>query len=84
MLSESDQFDAARGVNHEHTVIKDEFGADHQAELWTTCVTPRELRLIASAVGLTTDAIYSVRPGSYVEVDPNIESEEFLLLASKP
>ncbi|MDW3178592.1 MAG: class I SAM-dependent methyltransferase [Acidimicrobiia bacterium] len=84
MLSESDQFDAARGVNHEHTVIKDEFGADHQAELWTTCVTPRELRLIASGAGLTTDAIYSVRPGSYVEADPNIESEEFLLLAIKP
>ncbi len=84
MLSESDHFDAVRGVNHEHTVIKDEEGKDHDAELWTTCVTPRELRLIAGAVGLQSDAIYSVRPGKYFAVEPNIGSEEFLLLARRP
>ena len=84
MLSDTDVFDADRGVNHEYTVIKDEDGVDHDSELWTTCLTPRELRLIAGAVGLQTDAIHSVRPGRYVAAEPDIESEEFLLLARRP
>lgn len=81
--AETDSFDAARGVNHEHTMIKDEAGADHAAELWTTCVTPRELRLMATSVGLAVAAIHSVRPGAYLAVAPNIDSEEFLLIATK-
>ncbi len=80
---DTDSFDAARGVNHEQTVIKDEAGVDHTAELWTTCLTPRELRLMATAVGLRTDNIYSVRPGKYLPESPNVTSEEFLLLASR-
>lgn len=83
-LADSDQFDAARGVNHEQTVIKDETGCDHPAELWTTCLTPRELRLIAGAAGLEVDAVHSVRPGKYVPAVPNVTSEEFLLLARRP
>jgi len=82
--AETDSFDAARGVNHEHTVIKDENGVDHNAELWTTCLTPRELRLMAAAVGLDVEAIHSVRPGNYRRNAPNVESEEFLLVARKP
>lgn len=84
MLSETDDFDAARGINREQTSLKDEQGQDHPAELWTTCLTPRELRLIAERVGLGVDAVHSVRPGKYLPVEPNIDSEEFLLLASKP
>lgn len=82
-LAESDAFDAARGVNHEHTMIKDEQGNDHAAELWTTCVTPRELRLMATAVGLAVDDIHSVRPGKYLPNAPTVDSEEFLLLATR-
>jgi len=80
----TDSFDAARGVNHEQTTIRDEAGGEHDAELWTTCLTPRELRLLASVAGLRADAVYSVRPGKYLPVPPTVESEEFLLLASRP
>lgn len=84
MLSDTDDFDAARGVNREQTSLKDEDGEDHPAELWTTCLTPRELRLMAELVGLRVDAVHSVRPGKYLEAEPNLDAEEFLLLASKP
>ncbi len=84
MLSETDEFDAARGVNREQTTLKDEEGQDRPAELWTTCLTPRELRLIAERVGLSVDAVHSVRPGKYAPAEPTIDSEEFLLLASRP
>jgi SAM-dependent methyltransferase len=81
--AETDSFDAATGVNHEHTTLKDEIGTEHPAELWTTCLTPRELRLMSTAVGLTVDAIYSVSPGKYAPNSANLETEEFLLLATK-
>ena len=76
-------FDATRGVNHERTVIKDEGGADKEVDLWTTCFTPRELRLMARAAGLETEAIWSVTPGGYAKAEPSLESEEFLLVATK-
>lgn len=76
-------FDAARGVNHERTVIKDEQGTDAEVDLWTTCFTPRELRLLAASAGLNVDAIWSVSPGAYRQMAPTVESEEFLLLAHR-
>jgi len=79
---ETDNFDAARGVNHETTVLKDEAGKDHEAELWTTCLTPRELRMMCAMTGLTVDAVYSVTPGKYGPNPPTIDTPEFLLLAS--
>jgi len=80
---ETDSFDAARGVNHEHTVLKDETGTDHPAELWTTCLTPRELRLMCELADLEVDDIYSVTPGKYGATPPTIDSPEFLLIATK-
>ena len=80
---ETDSFDAAGGVNHESTSIKDEAGVDHPAELWTTCLTPRELRLMCSIVGLHVDNIYSVTPGKYARTEPTVDSHEFLLLARR-
>jgi SAM-dependent methyltransferase len=82
-LGEADSFDAERGVNHEHTAIRDEEGREVPAELWTTCFTPRELRLMAEAAGLRPDHVWSVTPGDYARRPPNIELHEFLLLASK-
>jgi len=82
-LGDTDDFDANTGVNHERTTIRDENGDEHPAELWTTCLTPRELRLISRAVGLRTDAVYSVRPGRYERCSPTIDSEEFLLIATR-
>src|SRR3954452_15404881 len=34
-LGESDAFDAERGVNHEHTAVRDEDGREIPADLWT-------------------------------------------------
>ena len=76
-------FDAATGVAHEHTELRDEAGATAPAELWTTCFTPRELRLLAEASGLHVDAVYSVEPGAYGPFVASTESPEFLLVATR-
>lgn len=83
-LEDSDTFDADAGVNHEHTVIKDRDGVDRPAELWTSCFTPRELRLLAAAAGLVVEAIWSVTPGAYAENPPDLDHPELLLLARRP
>jgi SAM-dependent methyltransferase len=83
-LGEADSFDAAGGVNHERTTIRDEDGREAPAELWTTCFTPRELRLLAEAAGLRPDDVWSVTPGGYGARAPDIDHPEFLLLATRP
>jgi SAM-dependent methyltransferase len=81
--SAASAFDAIAGVSHEHTEIRDPDGKTAPAELWTTCFTPRELRLLASAAGLAVDDIWSVEPGSYRPERPTIETPEFLVLAHR-
>ncbi len=83
-LDEDMAFDAARGVNHERTELRSETGERATHDLWTSCFTPRELRLMALAAGLRVDHVWAVRPGEYGEVTPDLEHEEFLLLASRP
>ena len=80
---EHGSFDVESGVHHERTVIKDEAGADAHAELWTTCYTPRELRLLLDRVGLTVDAVWSVEPGAYARNPATIESPELLVLGRR-
>ena len=82
-LGEADSFDAERGVNHERTAIRDEEGREVPAEAWTTCFTPRELRLLAEAAGLRPEHVWSVTPGDYGAHPPDIEHPEFLLVAAK-
>lgn len=82
-LGEADDFDASSGVNHEHTELRDESGAVVAQDLWTTCFTPRELRLLAERAGLQVAAVHSVEPGRYRRHPPTIESPEFLVVASK-
>lgn len=77
-------FDAERGVHHERTAIKDENGTDAEVDLWTTCFTPRELRLLATRAGLVTDHLWAVRPGAYGARPPDLDHEEFLLVAHRP
>lgn len=83
-LEEQDSFDAANGVNHERTVVKDESGADLDVDLWTTGFTPRELRLTAAAAGLEVEHVWSVTPGAYARRNPDLDHPEFLLVARKP
>ena len=83
-LEERDQFDADTGVNHEHTTIKNAAGREVPTELWTTCFTPRELRLLARAVGLRPTSVYGSTPGAYGAHPPSADVPEFLLVASRP
>jgi SAM-dependent methyltransferase len=83
-LEDTDSFDAEAGVNHEHTAIRDESGAEAPAELWTTCFTPRELRLLAASCALRARAVWSVTPGAYAQDAPSIDSHEFLLVVDRP
>jgi ubiquinone/menaquinone biosynthesis C-methylase UbiE len=81
---EDSTFDADRGVNHERTTVKDEAGNDAAFDLWTTCFTPRELRLLARSVGLVPEQVWSVGPGDYARRTPTIDSYEYLLVARRP
>ena len=83
-LEETDTFDAERGVNHERTEVRDPQGVAHEVDLWTTCFTPRELRLLAEIVGLEVAALYSVTPGDYGRHAVAVDRPELLLVARRP
>jgi SAM-dependent methyltransferase len=82
-LDEAVTFDADTGIAHEHTVIKDEAGIDAPAELWTTCYTPRELRLLFESARLEPLHLWSVEPGRYGRNPPSIDSPEFLVVGRR-
>jgi hypothetical protein len=65
-------------------VIKDEGGRDADADLWTTCFTPRELRLLARSVGLEPLHVWGVEPGDYARRPPDLDHPEHLLVARRP
>jgi hypothetical protein len=83
-LEESDAFDAEAGVNHERTEVRDEAGQGTEVDLWTTCFTPRELRLMAAAARLEVEAIWSVTPGAYRRDPARTDTPELLLVARRP
>jgi SAM-dependent methyltransferase len=83
-LEASDQFDPATGLNHERTVLKDEEGREAEHDLWTTCFTPKELRLLAAGAGLEVVDVWSVTPGDYARRAPDLEHPELLVFARKP
>ncbi len=76
-------FDAATGVSHERTEVRDEVGRPAEVDLWTGCYTPRELRLACAAAGLDVESISSVEPGRYGDDPPTTESPEFLVVARR-
>jgi SAM-dependent methyltransferase len=77
-------FDAEQGVHQERATVRDEAGQEAEWDVWTTCFTPRELRLLAAAVGLQVRHLWSVAPGDYARRRPDIDHPEFLLVAAKP
>lgn len=79
----SQGFDADHGVNHERTAVLSESGEELMHDLWTSCFTPRELRLLAGAAGLDVEALWSVTPGRYARRTPSISEPEYLLIARK-
>jgi SAM-dependent methyltransferase len=81
---DADSFDADLGVNEEQTTIRNEAGEEQETKLWTTCYTPRELRLMARVAGLNPEAIHGVTPGKYRAGPPATDCPEFLLVATRP
>lgn len=79
-LEEGEEFDAASGVNHERADVRDPDGRVASFDLWTTCFTPRELRLIAGAAGVEVTGLWSVTPGDYAARPADLEHPEFLLV----
>ena len=79
-LEEGETFDAGSGVNHELAEVLDPSGRPAQFDLWTTCFTPRELRLMAAAAGLEVCGLWSVGPGLYERRVTDLDHPEFLLL----
>jgi SAM-dependent methyltransferase len=83
-IEEHDRFDADSGVNHEVATVKNPDGEERDFDLWTSCYTPRELRLLCQAAGLTVEHIWSVTPGAYARTPPDLEHPEFLVVSSRP
>jgi len=83
-LEPEETFDADSGVNHERAAVRDPDGVERSFDLWTTCYTPRELRLLAHRAGLVVDAVFGVAPGRYARAEPSIDVPEHLLLAHRP
>ena len=82
-LEPGDTFDARTGVNLEHTTVRNEAGEEASFDLSTSCYTPRELRLLAAAVGLRVEHVWSVTPGAYSPAAPDLEQPEYLLVAER-
>ena len=83
-FEEGDEFDADTGVHHERAAIKNEAGDEAEFEAWTSCFTPRELRLLCARAGLDVEHLWAVAPGAYDRTPPDIEHPEFLVIARKP
>lgn len=83
-LGEADDFDADAGVNHEVAEVRNPAGETRPFDLWTTCFTPRELRLLVAGVGLVVEHLWSVTPGDYRPRPPDLDHPEWLVVAVKP
>jgi SAM-dependent methyltransferase len=80
---EAASFDAATGVSHERTEVRNEAGQTAEVDLWTTCFTPRELRLMCAIAGVEVVDMWSVEPGAYSRTPPTTETPEFLVIARR-
>lgn len=76
-------FDAATGVDHEVTEVRDEQGSTKTVELHTACYTPRELRLMAARAGLEVEDVWSGEPGAYARRAPDADHPELLMVARR-
>ena len=83
-MEPGESFDARVGVLHERTTVRNETGEDREFDLWTTCFTARELRLLAEAAGLVDISVSSVTPGAYGNEAVTLDRPELLLRARRP
>jgi SAM-dependent methyltransferase len=83
-LEAGEEFDPATGVLHELATVRGPDGSQREFDLWTTCLTGRELELLATGAGLVVDAVHGVTPGAYAAQPPTLDHHELLLLARRP
>jgi ubiquinone/menaquinone biosynthesis C-methylase UbiE len=76
----SEGFDPATGIHHEVTDVRDPAGVARAFDLWTTCFTPRELRLLAGGSGFELEGLWSVSPGQYARRAPELDHPEWLVV----
>jgi SAM-dependent methyltransferase len=82
-LEAGETLDAATGVLHERTTLRNRAGDERTADLWTTCFTARELEFLAEQSGLEVLAVHGVTPGRYRAAPPDLDQPELLLLARR-
>ena len=82
-LGEDDTFDADSGVHHERMEILSPDEQVKDVEAWTTCFTPRELRLLAHRCGLEVESIFAAEPGRWSDDPPSIDSPEHLMVCRR-
>ncbi len=82
-LEPGETLDAATGVLHERTRLRNEHGDERSADLWTTCFTARELELLAALAGVDAVAVHGVTPGRYRAAPPDLDQPELLLVAHR-
>ena len=82
-LEEGETFDAATGVLHERSEVRNGDGEHRDFDLWTTCFTARELELLAALAGVDVIGIYGVAPGEYRAARPDLEARELLLVGRR-
>jgi hypothetical protein len=70
-------------VNHERATLRDAEGNEREFDLWTTCFTARELRLLAERANLAVDGVHGVTPGRYARTPVTFDAPELLLLAHR-
>lgn len=82
-LVESSDFDAASGFHRERTEVRDPSGVGVEIDLWTTCFTPRELRLMCELAGLEVVTISAAEPGAWEPKLPAVDCPEHLVVAKR-
>jgi SAM-dependent methyltransferase len=76
----SEGFDPDTGIHHEVTGVRSPDGLERPFNLWTTCFTPRELRLLAAKAGIEVEGLWSVSPGDYARRPPELDHPEWLVV----
>lgn len=82
-LEPGETLDAATGVLHERTTLRNTRGEERATDLWTTCFTARELELLAALADADVVALHGVAPGRYATTPPTLEHPELLLVARR-
>ena len=82
-LEEGEAFDPATGVLHEIATVRNEGGEDRPFDLWTTCLTPRELALLAELHHVDVQSVSGITPGAYRATPPTLDDPELLLLGRR-